>query len=134
MDIGGDDVRARAQLTQDCSVRVFSIDCRIFMSYGLNSRHSSAGYLCHRLNSLQFFIRIFMSYELNSLNSSAGYLCYGLNSLKFFSRIFMPWTGNFLGNFPKGWQVGNLLNSVWKFQVFGVLKTAVKPSTKTVSS
>ena len=25
MDIGGDDVRARAQLTQDCSVQVFSI-------------------------------------------------------------------------------------------------------------
>ena len=37
-------------------------------------------------------------------------------------------------NFPKCWQVGNFLNSVWKFQVFGVLETAVKPCSPFISN
>ena len=36
-------------------------------------------------------------------------------------------SANFLGNFPKCSQVGKFLNSIWKFQVFGGLETAVKP-------
>ena len=59
--------------------------------------------------------------------------------LAYFSTSLGQWevpgtSGNFFENFPKCWQVGNFLNSVWKFKVFGVLETAVKPSNKVVNN